>query len=387
MKEISTRNQTASWKDEHAKFRRLLDLLDAQIRVFHEGARPNYDLMVDAIDYLIHYPDRFHHPKEDAAIERLLRRAPDCRALAAAFNREHEVIAESGTLLLAQLQAVVAGALMPRAAVEGSAATYSAYYRRHMAHEEADLFPRVERLLSEEDWAAIEKAVPVQRDPLFADHPQERYAALYRHIVEAEGGSTAGRMPEFFTRVPSIAVHDALAEFLGAAEGGRIEYSYEDAVKLTGHSCPTVAGAYAATLEALATLYPGELPERGAIAVELRGRVDEGVTGVVASVVGLVTGAAAEGGFKGIAGRFERHGLMRFGAPIAAELRFTRLDSGACMEIDLRRAAAMPAELMAALRQALSPDATAGERERFGRSWQARTAEMLLPSQASARAA
>ena len=45
----------------------------------------------------------------------------------------------------------------------------------------------------------------------------------------------------------SIAMHDPLAEFLGAAEGGRLDYSYADAVKLTGHSCPTVAGAYAAT--------------------------------------------------------------------------------------------------------------------------------------------
>ena len=189
-------------------------------------------------------------------------------------------------------------------------------------------------------------------------------------------------MPEFFERVPSIEVHDALAQFLGAAEGGRLAYSYADAVKLTGHSCPTVAAAYAATLEALASLYPGETPERGAIAVELRGRVDEGVTGVVASVAGLITGAAAEGGFKGIAGRFERRGLMRYGAPILADLRFTRLDTGASREIDLRHAASASPDLAAQLRRALSPQATAEERERFASSWQARTAALLLAPQA-----
>jgi hypothetical protein len=176
----------------------------------------------------------------------------------------------------------------------------------------------------------------------------------------------------------SIVMHDPLAEFLGAAEGGRLEYSYADAVKLTGHSCPTVAGAYLATTEALARLYPGELPERGAIRVELRGGVEEGVNGVVASVAALITGAAAEGGFKGIAGRFARRGLLQFGAPIAGDLRFTRLDTGASVEIDLRHAAPSP-ELLAALRQALSPDAPAEERKAFARAWQARVAGMLAP--------
>mgnify|MGYP003492414693 FL=1 len=45
-------------------------------------------------------------------------------------------------------------------------------------------------------------------------------------------------------------MRDPLAELLGAAEGGRLEYTYADAVKLTGHSCPTVAGAWLATRQA-----------------------------------------------------------------------------------------------------------------------------------------
>lgn len=180
-----------------------------------------------------------------------------------------------------------------------------------------------------------------------------------------------------------IVVRDPLAEFLGAAAGGRLEYAYADAVKLTGNSCPTVAGAYLATAEALARLYPRELPERGAMRVELRGRVEEGVTGVVASVAGLITGAAAEGGFKGLAGRFERRGLLVYGAPIAADLRFTRLDTGARVEIDLRDAPPMSPQLMADLRRALSPGASPAERESFARSWQARVSELLDLDQVS----
>jgi hypothetical protein len=195
-------------------------------------------------------------------------------------------------------------------------------------------------------------------------------------VRESTGSVVIPGLPAFFARAPSIAMRDPLAELLGAAEGGRLEYSYADAVKLTGHSCPTVAGAYLATAEALGRLYPGELPERGAIRVELRERLEDGVAGVVASVAGLITGAAGEGGFKGIAGRFARRGLLQFGAPIAADLRFTRLDSGASVEANLPHAAPSP-ELVADLRRALSAQAGAGERAAFGRAWQARVAAMF----------
>ena len=40
------------------------------------------------------------------------------------------------------------------------------------------------------------------------------------------------RFPDFFAAVPRLAVRDPLAEFLGAAEGGVLEYGYADAVRL-----------------------------------------------------------------------------------------------------------------------------------------------------------
>jgi hypothetical protein len=135
--------------------------------------------------------------------------------------------------------------------------------------------------------------------------------------------------PEFFAAVPRLTLHDPLAGFLGAADKGLIEYGYADAVKLAGHSCPTVAGAYLMTLKALARLYPDGLPERGGIRVELRAAQADGTAGVTAAVAGLLTGAAGEGGFKGLGGRFSRRDLLRFAAGIDGELRFTRIDSAA----------------------------------------------------------
>lgn len=192
--------------------------------------------------------------------------------------------------------------------------------------------------------------------------------------------------PAFFAQVLPVTLRDPLAEFLGASSDGLVEYRYLDAVKLAGHSCPTVAGAWLMTLKALERLYPNATPERGRIRVELRGGAHEGVIGVMASVIGLVTGAAGEGGFKGIAGRFERRGLLSFGAPIAGEVRFTRTDTGKSVEAEFdSNAVPAPADASGRLQRALARDASSAERAAFAAGWQERVARILLEHRDDAR--
>ncbi len=185
--------------------------------------------------------------------------------------------------------------------------------------------------------------------------------------------------PAFFDDVPAVAVRDPLAALLGAAENGRIEYRYADAVRLAGHSCPTVASAWLMTARALAALYPDELPERGNVKVELRGAQDEGVEGVIASVATLLTGAAGSGGFKGIAGRHARRDLLGFGAPMRGRIRFTRLDTGRAVETEFRsERVPMPPEVRPLLAAAVAPDADDAARRAFGDRWQAWVRAILI---------
>lgn len=194
--------------------------------------------------------------------------------------------------------------------------------------------------------------------------------------------SVAPRTPAFFDEAPTILVHDALSEFLGAAEGGQVEYRYADAVRLAGHSCPTVAGAFLTARAALRALYPGpgELPERGEIRVELREPQDAGVAGVIGAVLGLVTGAAGDGGFRGIGGRFVRRERLFFGRPLAhGEVRFTRLDDGRAVEAstDLSRVPGDP-RMSWAMSRSLGGAATAEEAALFREIWQDRVRRILV---------
>ena len=185
--------------------------------------------------------------------------------------------------------------------------------------------------------------------------------------------------PAFFDEVKSLTLRDPLAQVLGAASDGMLTYAYLDAVKLAGHSCPTVAGAYLMTLKALEALYPDAVPERGNLRVEFGAAQDEGVTGVIANVAGLLTGAAGEGGFKGLGGKFSRRNLLQFGIGGGIEMKCTRLDSGAAVSVVYHpEVVPPPPELPPLMQKLLSGEASADERAQFGTLWQMRVKRILI---------
>ena len=186
--------------------------------------------------------------------------------------------------------------------------------------------------------------------------------------------------PQFFDQAPRITLRDPLAEFLGAAEGGLMEYHYVDAVRLAGHSCPTVAGAYLMARAALRALYPDAPAVRGAVSVQIPGPADEGVNGVIAQVFTLLTGAAADNGFHGIGGHFVRQDLLAYAeATQAGDIRVTRGDTGKAVSVALDLSSVPPApNLRPLLMAAFAPDATAEQRREFGDVWQDRVRKILV---------
>jgi hypothetical protein len=179
--------------------------------------------------------------------------------------------------------------------------------------------------------------------------------------------------PKFFDSVETIKVVDPLANVLGAFEIGKYEFNYIDVVKSAGHSCPTVAGAYLITLEALKALYPGELAARGNIHVKFKEPLEEGVAGVISNVVSQITGATEKSGFKGLAGKFARHSLMNFNANITSSARFTRVDTGKSVDVFYDPSSVMPKPSMQTLMQKMmSGQAQPAEIKEFGEVWQDR---------------
>ena len=179
---MESRSGAAAWHEEHVYFERLLDLLESEIEVFASGERPNYALMLDVIEYLREYADRYHHPREDRVFSILEQRVPQLAPELLHLRQQHRVIARAGQALAGYLDQAVEGALVVRAEVEAAAATYVLYYRNHIATEEGEAVSRGAATLTAAEWQDVADSATVIFDPLFGANPQERYRELLHYL-------------------------------------------------------------------------------------------------------------------------------------------------------------------------------------------------------------
>jgi len=142
---------------------------------------------------------------------------------------------------------------------------------------------------------------------------------------------------DYIKEVPPIIMRDPFLELLGQTKSP-IPYNYEEAVKLSGHSCAAVAGAWTITRKALEALYPnGEIPERGNIKIIAPGAEDEWYVGVFGEVMTFITGAAPKTGYPGgeFGADYNRRNLMIYPdefsntPPNQMVWVFERIDTGA----------------------------------------------------------
>jgi len=185
--------------------------------------------------------------------------------------------------------------------------------------------------------------------------------------------------PDFFNKVPPIALYDPLSEFLGAFTNGEMEISYLECVKLAGHSCPTVAGAYLMALKGLEILYTDVRPQRGSIHVSMRDQESDGVTGVVCNVISFITGANGKSGFKGMQGYFSRDNLVSYNIPMKGEVKLTRLDTEQSVVLSYDPSIVPKEPMMRQLMgKSLQGLASKEEKEHFTKLWQKRVETILL---------
>ena len=188
--------------------------------------------------------------------------------------------------------------------------------------------------------------------------------------------------PAFFDNVQSITLQDPLSNFLGAFEEGELEITYLDCVKLAGHSCPTVAGAYLMAFKGLEALYGHDLPQRGSIHVSMQAGEAEGVTGVIGNVISFICGAGGTGGFKGLNGKMARNNLVSYNVPMDGEVTLSRTDTNESVTLSYNPSiiGADP-QMQPLMGKAMQGLASEEEKKMFGKLWQARVEEILLSTE------
>ena len=169
---------------DHIHIARLLDVMDMHLKLFEEGEKPDYVLMMDVMQYMTHYPDLFHHPIENLVFKKLIERDSGSRLLVKELTNQHETLATRGAEFLDILRSVVEEQMVSRETLESKGKEYVQMLRRHADVEEGQAFPLARKHLTEQDWIDIRDTMEHMEDPLFGSTVENQYLALYDYIKE-----------------------------------------------------------------------------------------------------------------------------------------------------------------------------------------------------------
>jgi hemerythrin-like domain-containing protein len=167
---------------EHRCISALLDTLETLALNLDKGKIPDYHLLLDVLDYLKHYPDHYHHPREDYIFSALLSRNHSIDTKIDRLTREHRTLHEENDALFNEFTRIVAGRPANRPQILERLTGYIHLYREHMDFENSEIFPMAQGTLSPGDWAQVREKTLYIDDPLFGDTILRKFARLTRRL-------------------------------------------------------------------------------------------------------------------------------------------------------------------------------------------------------------
>ncbi|MBI1905684.1 MAG: hemerythrin domain-containing protein [Rhodocyclales bacterium] len=172
-------------KDEHQAIAAVLYSLRYLVRKAADGQLELDPRLLHAmLDYIVEFPERLHHPKENRYLFKALRlRHPQAGAILDELVEEHvrgEVLIEELKRALLALETAGPPGLTE---FSGVVEKYSDFHWRHMRKEEDIVMPLAEKWLQPQDWEQIGAAFRENDNPLFGIRPQEQFEELLKRIL------------------------------------------------------------------------------------------------------------------------------------------------------------------------------------------------------------
>lgn len=177
-------------EQEHTNLTAVIHCMQQFVRTLGQGnAQHDLKIMRAMLLYVIDYPERVHHPKEEEHLfARLRQRTHDVDGTLDELSRQHV----RGTALTRELEHALA-----RYEFQGAPALpalrllveeYGTFFFEHMRLEEDVVMPAALHHLTESDWIVIDLAFSANGDPLTGAPIQNNFARLYQLIVHAQPG-------------------------------------------------------------------------------------------------------------------------------------------------------------------------------------------------------
>lgn len=171
--------------DEHRSLAAVLHGMLYLVRAIRKGRmRPNFRLLGAMVYYIDAFPERFHHPKEEAHLFRLLRlRDAAAAPLLDHLHAEHHAGEVKIRALEQALTRYQNGGDAEFGQFAAAVENYAAFHWEHMRTEEDEVLPLARMHLTQADWDEIDAAFLGHGDPMLGAGGGDEYEMLFRRIV------------------------------------------------------------------------------------------------------------------------------------------------------------------------------------------------------------
>ncbi len=168
---------------EHRHMGSVMQLFAAQLEAIEAGELVDTNVLYEIMHYMVTWPDRFHHPREDLIYARVAEVAPHRADDVDTLQRDHDHTATRGRALLRDIERWRSGDV-PGVVLIRNGRAYIDHIYEHMNVEEKVVFPRIEATLSLQDWRELaeDDQLKAVTDSVFGPKVQREFRNLARKL-------------------------------------------------------------------------------------------------------------------------------------------------------------------------------------------------------------
>lgn len=168
---------------EHRHMATVMQLFTQQLDAIEAGELVDTHVLYEVMDYMVTWPDRFHHPREDLIYARVAELDGVAADEVDTLQRDHDNTAKNGQRMLRDIERWRGGEITGPALIKAGR-TYVEHIYEHMNVEEKVVFPHIEATLTTQDWRELaeDDRLAAVSLPVFGPKIQREFRNMSRKL-------------------------------------------------------------------------------------------------------------------------------------------------------------------------------------------------------------
>ena len=168
---------------EHRHMSTVMQLFAEQLKSIEAGDLVDTHVVYEVMDYMVTWPDRFHHPREDLIYGRVAEIDEKAADEVDTLQRDHDHTAKLGGGVLREIRRWREGEVSGAVVVKSGRA-YIDHIYEHMNLEEKLVFPHIEAVLTIQDWRELaeDDEIEAVANPVFGPRVQREFRNMTRKL-------------------------------------------------------------------------------------------------------------------------------------------------------------------------------------------------------------